>query len=40
MWDVFALIATLFIGFGLGGIAFAVFFYVIEKMQSQERNKR
>jgi Flp pilus assembly protein TadG len=33
-WDVFALIATLFIGLGLGGIAIAVFLYALEKMQN------
>jgi hypothetical protein len=34
MLDVMALIATLFIGFGLGGVCIAVFMYVIEKMQN------
>jgi Flp pilus assembly protein TadG len=37
MWDVFALIATLFIGAGLAGVAIAVFFYAIEKMQNGGR---
>jgi Flp pilus assembly protein TadG len=36
-WDIFALIATLFIGAGLAGVAIAVFFYVIEKMQNGGR---
>jgi len=34
MWDVTALIAALFIGFGLGGIAIAVFMYALDKMQN------
>jgi Flp pilus assembly protein TadG len=37
MLDVFALIAVLFIGLGLGGIGVAVVFYVIEKMQNGDR---
>jgi hypothetical protein len=37
-WDVFALIATLFIGFGLGGVCVAVFLYVIERMQNGDRD--
>jgi hypothetical protein len=37
MLDVLALIAMLFIGAGVGGIAVAVFFYVIEKMQNGDR---
>ena len=32
--DVFALIAALFIGLGLGGVVIAVFMYVIDKMQN------
>jgi len=35
--DVFALIAALFIGFGLGGVCIAVFMYVIERMQNGGR---
>lgn len=38
MLDVFALIATLFIGFGLGGVAVAVFFYAIERLQNGGRD--
>jgi Flp pilus assembly protein TadG len=38
MLDVFALIATLFIGFGLGGVAIAVFLYAVEKMQNGGRD--
>lgn len=34
MLDAMALIAALFIGFGLGGVALAAFFYVIDKMQN------
>lgn len=37
MLDVFALIAVLFLGLGLGGVALAVFFYAIEKLQSGGR---
>jgi len=37
MWDVTALIAALFIGFGLGGIAIAVFMYALDKMQNGGR---
>jgi Flp pilus assembly protein TadG len=36
--DVFALIATLFLGLGLGGVCIAVFMYVIERMQSGGRD--
>ena len=36
-WDVFALISVLFIGLGLGGMAIAVFLYVIERMQNRGR---
>jgi hypothetical protein len=39
MWDVTALIAMLFIGFGLGGIAVAVFFFAVERLQSYGREK-
>jgi Flp pilus assembly protein TadG len=35
--DVFALIAVLFIGLGLGGIAIAVFLYVLDRMQDGGR---
>jgi hypothetical protein len=37
LWDVFALISVLFIGFGLGGVCVAVFLYVIERMQNGGR---
>lgn len=37
MWDVMALIAVLFIGLGLGGVALAVFFYALDKMQNGGR---
>jgi Flp pilus assembly protein TadG len=37
MLDVMALIAVLFIGLGLGGVAVAAFFYVIDKMQNGGR---
>jgi len=37
-WDVFALIATLFIGFGLGGVCVAVFLYVIERIQNGDNH--
>jgi hypothetical protein len=36
--DVFALVATLFLGLGLGGVCVAVFMYVIERMQSGGRD--
>lgn len=39
MTDIFALIAVLFIGFGLGGIALAVFFYAIDRLQSYGRER-
>ena len=32
--DVMALVAVLFLGLGLGGVAVAVFLYAIEKMQN------
>ena len=38
MLDVFALIATLFIGFGLGGVCIAVFMYALDKMQNGGRD--
>ena len=38
MLDVMALIAVLFIGFGLGGIAIAVFLYAIDWMQNGGRS--
>ena len=37
MLDVFALIAVLFIGLGLGGVAIAVFLYALDKMQNGDR---
>lgn len=37
MIDVLALIAVLFIGLGLGGVAVAAFFYVVDKMQNGDR---
>jgi hypothetical protein len=37
MWDVMALIAVLFIGFGLGGVAIAVFLYAIDWMQNGDK---
>jgi len=37
MMDAFALIATLFIGFGLGLMCVAVFLYVVERMQNKDR---
>ena len=37
LWDVMALIAVLFIGLGLGGVAVAVFLYALEKMQNGGR---
>jgi Flp pilus assembly protein TadG len=37
MWDVMALIAVLFIGLGLGGIAIAVFMHALDKMQNGGR---
>jgi Flp pilus assembly protein TadG len=36
--DVIALIAVLFIGLGLGGIAIAVFMYALDKMQNGGRD--
>jgi Flp pilus assembly protein TadG len=38
MLEAFALIAALFIGFGLGALALAVFFYAVEKLQSYGRD--
>ena len=38
MWDVMALIAVLFIGLGLGGVAIAVFLYALDKMQNGGRD--
>ena len=35
--DVFALIAMLFVGLGLGGIAIAVFLYALDRMQNGGR---
>jgi Flp pilus assembly protein TadG len=35
--DVFALIAMLFIGLGLGGVAIAVFLYALDRMQNGGR---
>lgn len=37
MLDVMALIAVLFIGFGLGGAAIAVFLYALDWMQNGDR---
>lgn len=34
LWDVFALISVLFIGFGMGGLAVAAFLYVAEKIHN------
>ena len=39
MLDVFALVAVMFIGLGLGGIALAVFFYAVERLQSYGRDR-
>lgn len=39
LMDVFALVAVLFLGLGLGGIALAVFFFAIEKLQAYGRDK-
>jgi len=36
--DVFALIAALFIGLGLGGVCIAVFMYALDKMQNGGRD--
>jgi hypothetical protein len=36
-WDVFALIAALFIGFGIGGIVIAGFLYILDQMQNGDR---
>jgi Flp pilus assembly protein TadG len=38
MLDLMALIAVLFIGLGLGGVALAVFFYALDKMQNGGRH--
>jgi Flp pilus assembly protein TadG len=40
MLDVMALIAVLFIGLGLGGVAVAVFLYALDKMQNGGKNDR
>jgi len=37
MIDIFALIAVLFIGLGLGGIGLAIVFYAIDHMQNGDR---
>jgi hypothetical protein len=37
MLDVMALIAVLFIGLGVGGVAIAVFMYALDKMQNGGR---
>ena len=39
MWDVVALVAVMFIGLGLGGVALAVFFYAVERLQAYGRDK-
>jgi nitrogen fixation-related uncharacterized protein len=39
MLDVLALVALMFIGLGLGGIALAVFFFAVEKLQAYGREK-
>lgn len=39
MTDIFALIAVLFLGLGLGGVALAVFFYAIERLQAYGRER-
>ena len=36
--DVFALVAAMFLGLGLGGIAIAVFLYAVEKIQNGGRD--
>ena len=36
--DVFALVATLFLGLGLGGVCIAVFMYALDKMQNGGRD--
>lgn len=36
--DVFALVAVLFLGLGLGGVAIAVFLYALEEMQNGGRD--
>jgi hypothetical protein len=38
MLDVMALIAVLFIGLGLGGVAIAVFLYALDWMQNGGKN--
>ena len=38
MLDVFALVATLFLGLGLGGVCIAVFMYALDKMQNGGRD--
>jgi Flp pilus assembly protein TadG len=37
MIDIFALIAVLFIGLGLGAVGLAIIFYVIDHMQNGDR---
>jgi len=39
MIDIFALVAVLFLGLGLGGVALAVFFFAIDKLQSYGRDE-
>ena len=36
--DVMALVAVLFLGLGLGGVAVAVFLYALDKLQNGGRN--
>lgn len=38
MLDAMALIAVLFIGLGLGGVAIAVFLYALDKLQNGGRD--
>ena len=39
MLDVLALVVVMFIGLGLGGIALAVFFYAVERLQAYGRDR-
>jgi len=39
MIDILVLIAVLFLGLGLGGVALAVFFFAIEKLQAYGRER-
>lgn len=39
MIEILTLIAVLFIGLGLGGIALAVFFFAVERLQAYGREK-